>query len=77
MKYEEGQRVRVLWLDDPSRRAPIGAVKKVSPHVVTVEFDEAPRNGLDKVQKFTLRKTGEFIAADWHWVYGVPGLRAI
>lgn len=74
-QYKIGQMVRVFWLDDCDASRPHGKVTKVRKSFVEVTFDREPFCGLDRIQKFTLRKNGEFIAAGWHWALGVPGLR--
>jgi hypothetical protein len=75
-RYEIGQRVIVFWLTG-SASTPEGEITKVRRSFVEVTFDREPGGGFDKVQKFTIRKNGEFVASGWHWVSGVPGLRAI
>lgn len=77
MQFMVGQRVKVFWLDECGASKPDGVVTKVRPSFIEVTFNEEPGGGFDLVQKFTLRKNGEFIAAGWHWVSGVPGLRVI
>lgn len=77
MKFQEGQKVKVFWLCGCNASTPEGEVTKVRKSFVVVKFACRPRGGFDEEQKFTLRKNGEYIAAGWHWVSGVPGLRAI
>ena len=76
MQFKVWQKVKVFWLCGIECLQPEGVVVKVRSSFVTVEFDREPGGGFDRVQKFTLRKSGEFVAAGWHWASGVPGLRA-
>lgn len=77
VKFSEGERARIQWEEGCSVVSPECTLTKVRKLFVVVEFDSEPGAGLDKTQKFTLRKSGKWIAAEWHWVIGIPELVAI
>lgn len=77
MELKKGVRVEVGW--DCGCTAPVatGVIEKAGKKSVTVHFDNEPGSGMSRVQRFTLRQSGKYIAAGWHYVYGMPYLRAI
>jgi len=62
--FNEGERAQVHWEEGCPVVSPQCTVTKVRKLFVVVEFDSEPGAGLDKVQKFTLRKNGKWIAAE-------------
>lgn len=72
-RFEVGQGARIVWdVDIEERRCTVLQVDRLG---VEVEVIGEPLGGVQKRQRFTVRKDGRYIAARWHWACCLPELK--